>query len=61
MNAMLLCNKFVEQNERDNFIRCRTLPKVAEKIDSLDVGEKMKNMEKRLTDLVDEKVGMLRK
>ena len=55
-NAMLLCNNCVEQNERDNFIRCRTLAKVAEKIDSLDVGEKLKNMERRLTDLVDEKV-----
>ena len=51
------CNNYVEQNERDNFIRCRTLSKVAEKIDSLDVGEKLKNMEMRLTDLVDEKIG----
>ena len=57
MNAMLLCNNCVEQNERDNFIRCRTLAKFAEKIDSLDVGEKLKNMERRLTDLVDEKIG----
>ena len=31
MNAMLLYNNCVEQNERDNFIRCRTLAKVAEK------------------------------
>ena len=54
---MLLCNNCVEQNERDNFIRCRTLAKVAEKIDSLDIGEKLKNMERRLTDLVDEKIG----
>ena len=57
MNAMLLCNNCVEQNERDNFIRCRTLAKAAEKIDGLDVGEKLKNMERRLTDLVDEKIG----
>ena len=57
MNAMLLCNNCVEQNERDNFIRCRTLAKVAEKIDSMGVGEKLKNMERRLTDLVDEKIG----
>ena len=57
MNAMLLCNNCVEQNERDNFIRCQTLSKVAEKIDSLDVGEELKNMERRLTDLVDEKIG----
>ena len=57
MNALLLCNDCPEQNERGNFIRCRTLAKVAEKIDSLDVGEKLKNMEKRLTDIVDEKIG----
>ena len=56
MNAMLLCNNCVEQKERDNFIRCRTLAKVAEKIDSLDIGERLKNMERRLTDLVDEKI-----
>ena len=57
MNAKLLCNNCVEQNERDNFIRCRILAKFAEKIDSLGVGEKLKNMERRLTDLVDEKIG----
>ena len=61
MNAMLLCNDCVEQNERDNVIRCRTLAKVAEKIDSLDVVEKLKNMEKRLTDLLDEKIGNVTK
>ena len=57
MNDMLLCNSCVEQNERDSFIRCRTMSKVAEKIDSLDVGEKLKNVVRRLTDLVDEKIG----
>ena len=56
MNAILLCNNCVQQNKRDNFIRCRTLAKVAEKIDSLVVGEELKNMEWRLTDLVDEKI-----
>ena len=61
MNAILPCNNCVEQIERDNFIRCRTLAKVAEKIDSLDVGEKLKNMERRLTDLVDEKIGNVTK
>ena len=57
MNAVQLCNNCVEQNERDNFIRCRALAKVAEKVDSLDVGEKLKIMERRLTDLVDDKIG----
>ena len=33
MNAVLLCKNCVE---RDDFIRCRTLAKVTEKIDSLD-------------------------
>ena len=41
MKATLLCNNCVEQNERYNIIRCRTLAKVAENIDSLDVGEKI--------------------
>ena len=31
MNAKLLCKNSVERNERDNFVRCRTLAKVAEK------------------------------
>ena len=31
--------------------------KLLKKIDSLNVGEKLKNMERRLTDLVDEKIG----
>ena len=37
MNSMLLCNNCVEENEIDNFIRCRSLAQVAEKIDSLDL------------------------
>ena len=57
MNAMLLCNTCVENNERDNFIRGRALEKVSEKLESLDVGKKLKNMEKRLTELVDSKIG----
>ena len=56
MNAMLLCNTCVENNERDNFIRGRALEKVSEKLESLDVGKKLKNMEKRLTELVDSKI-----
>ena len=57
MNAMLFCNNCVEQNERDILICCQTLAKIAEKIDSMDVGVKLRNMERRLTDLVDEKIG----
>ena len=54
---MLLCNYCVEQTERDKIFRCQTLVKVAEKIDSLDVGRILKNMERRLTDLADKKNG----
>ena len=57
MNVTLLYNNYVEQNERDNFICYQTLANLAEKFDSLDVGEKMKNMERRLTDLLGEKIG----
>lgn len=65
LNVMLLCNDCLENNERDNFIRCRTIANVAEKvfanvadkIDNLDVGKKLKSMETRLTDLVDQKIG----
>ena len=57
MNGMLLCKNCVEQNERDNFIRSRTLAKAAEKIDSLDVGEKLKSIERRLKELDDEITG----
>ena len=54
---MLLCNKCVENNERDVFIRGRALASVSEKLSTLDVGDKLKIMERRLTDLVDQKVG----
>ena len=55
MDANFLCKIGFEQNERDNFIRCRTMSKVAKKIDSLDVGEKLKNIERRQTNSVDKK------
>ena len=53
VNVMLLCNKCVENNERDNFIRGRALASVSEKLSTFDVGDKLKNMDKILTDLVD--------
>ena len=56
MKAMLFCKNCVEQNERDILIDIETCQKLL-KIDGLDVGEKLKNMERRLTDLVDEKIG----
>ena len=56
-NAMLLFTTCAENKERDNFIRGRALASVSEKLESLDIGEKLKNMEKRLTDLVKSKNG----
>ena len=50
---MLLCKKCVENNERGNFIRGRALASLSKKLSTLDVGDKLKNMEKRLTNLVD--------
>lgn len=61
LNIMLLCNTCLMNNERDSFIRCRAIAKVTEKIESLDVGDKLKSMEKRLTDLVDVKMGNVMK
>ena len=29
MKAMLLCNNCIEQNERDNFVRCQTISEFA--------------------------------
>ena len=52
MNAMLLCNTCGVNNERDNFIRGRALASLSEKLESLDVGEKLKNTENQLTFLV---------
>ena len=60
INAMLLCNTCVESNERDNFFRGRALASASEKLESLKVGKNLKNMEKRLTDLVDSKIGEAR-
>ena len=57
MNVMLLCNSCVENNEQDKFIKGLVPESVSEKLESLDVGENLKNMEKRLTDLVDSKIG----
>ena len=55
-NIMLLCNECVDENERDKFIRCRTMANMTEMIENLDFSNQLKNMEKRLTELVDKKV-----
>ena len=55
-NIMLLCNECVDKNERDKFIRCRTMANMTEKIENLDFSNQLKNMEKRLTEIVDKKM-----
>ena len=55
--VMLLCSKCVENIERGKFIRGRVLASVSEKLSTLDVDDKLKNMEKRMTDIVDQKFG----
>ena len=62
---MPLCNACVENKEPDRFIRGKALAsmnkrlkeKLSAKLDNLDVGEKLKYKEQRLTNLVDEKIG----
>ena len=58
LNAMLLCDTCVTNNERDNFIKCRTMMQMNEKIEKESEGiqARLENMEKRLAALVDEKV-----
>ena len=55
---MLLCDTCVTDNERDNFIKCRTMMQMSEKIEKESEGiqARLENMEKRLTALVEEKV-----
>ena len=58
LNAMLLCDTCVTNNERDNFIKCRTMMQMNNKIEKESEGiqARLETMEKRLTALVDEKV-----
>ena len=41
-NFMLLCNTSVQNNERDNFIRCKTLANIDEKLSNIDVMKALK-------------------
>ncbi len=56
MNVMLLCNTCVENNERDNFIKGRAQAVMTEKIEGLKLADRLEEMEKRKTELVDEKI-----
>ena len=55
VNVMLLCNKHVDKNERDNIIRGRALVSFSEELTTHDLGDILKNVEKMVTDLVDRK------
>ena len=48
LNAMLLCDTCVTNNERDNFINCRTMMQINEKIEKKSEGiqARLENMEK---------------
>ena len=46
----------MKKHDRDNFIQGRELASISEKLKTFDVGDRMKNMDKTLTDLVDQTV-----
>ena len=56
--AMLLCVKCLNNNERDNFIKCRTIDKMNEKIETetQEINRKLQTMEERITAVVDTRV-----
>ena len=56
--AMLLCVKCLSNNERDNFIKCRTIDKMKEKIETetQEINKKLQTMEERITAVVDTRV-----
>ena len=58
LNALLLCDTCVTNNERENFIKCRTMMQINEKIEKESEGiqARLEHMEKKLMALVDEKV-----
>ena len=56
--AMLLCVKCLNNNERDNIIKCRLPDKVNEKIEkeNQEINKKLQTMEERITAVVDTRV-----
>ena len=53
--AMLLGVKCLNNNEKDNFIKCRTIDKMNEKIETetQEINKKLQTMEERITAVVD--------
>ena len=56
--AMLLCINCLNNNERDNFIKCRTIDKMIEKIETetQEINKKLRTMEERITAVVNTRV-----
>ena len=56
--AMLLCVKSLNDNERDNFINCRTIDMMNEKIETEtpEISKRLQTMEERITAVVDKRV-----
>ena len=55
-NAMLLCIKCEEKNERETFIRCRTSGKPEEKHEQFNFEAKMEQLKTSLTEIIETKV-----
>ena len=51
-NAMFLCNKCVDNNERDFFIKSRMKQKMDDQLESLNVEEQMSRMKQKIDDQV---------
>ena len=56
MSAMLLCNKCVQKNKRETFIRCITSDKLEEKFEQFNFEAKMEQLKTSLTKLIETKV-----
>lgn len=54
--AMLICSTCNERNARDKFIRCYTNSKLNEKLENLDINEKLLSMENKLCGIIDKKI-----
>ena len=55
-NVMLFCNKCVQNNERDKFIRNGTAANMKESVDLESIQDSLKTMEARISNLVGDKV-----
>ena len=56
--TMTLCSKHLNNNERNKFMKCRTIDKMNEKIEkeTQEINKKLQTMKKRITAVVDTRV-----